>query len=153
MRALLQRVSSARVHVDGAVVGAIDEGLLILLGVRRGDTDEDARYLARKCAELRVFSGPGGHVDRSVIDVGGSALVVSQFTLYGDTRKGRRPSFTDAAPPQDAQALYERFCEALAAAGVPVERGVFQASMRVELTNEGPVTLLVDSPSREEAPR
>jgi D-tyrosyl-tRNA(Tyr) deacylase len=145
VRALLQRVSQARVRVDGEIVGAIESGLLILLGVRRGDADADARRLAEKCAHLRAFAGPGGHVDRSLLEVGGAALVVSQFTLYGDCRKGRRPSFTEAAPPEAAEALYDAFCAHLHSAGVPVARGEFRAAMSVELINEGPVTLLVES--------
>ena len=140
MRAVCQRVASARVRVDGAVVGEVGPGLCILLGVRRGDDAAAAERLAGKIARLRVFDG----LDRSLLDSGGGALVVSQFTLYGDVRKGNRPSFTDAAPPAEAEPLYERFCEALRALGVPVATGVFGASMQVELVNDGPVTILVD---------
>jgi D-tyrosyl-tRNA(Tyr) deacylase len=150
MRAVLQRVSSAEVTVDGAVVGRIGPGLLVLLGVGKGDTEQDAEMLARKIVELRVFQDDAGKMNLSVKDTGGSLLVVSQFTLYGDTRKGRRPSFDQAAPPEEARRLYERFVEAARAQGVAVETGVFQAMMSVSLVNEGPVTFLVESrdPSR-----
>lgn len=147
MRALIQRVSSASVEVEGQVVGSIDAGLLILLGVGHGDDEKKAAWLAEKVANLRIFSDEAGNMNRSLLDVGGGALVVSQFTLYGDARKGRRPSFTDAAPPEQANALYERFCALISAQGVArVERGVFRAMMRVALVNEGPVTLLVETP-------
>jgi D-tyrosyl-tRNA(Tyr) deacylase len=150
MRAVLQRVSSATVTVDGAVAGRIGAGLLVLLGVGKGDTEQDAEMLARKIVELRVFQDDAGKMNLSVKDAGGSLLVVSQFTLYGDTRKGRRPSFDQAAPPEEARRLYERFVEAARAQGVAVETGVFQAMMSVSLVNEGPVTFLVESrdPSR-----
>lgn len=144
---MVQRVGRASVTVDGQVVGAIDEGMLILLAVAPGDGPEQVRWLASKLAGLRIFRDEKDHMNRSLLDVGGGALVVSQFTLYGDTRKGRRPSFVGAAAPEIAEPLYERFCEALAAEGVVrVERGVFGADMRVELVNEGPVTLIVDTP-------
>lgn len=147
MRALVQRVSSASVEVDGCVVGAIDQGLLVLLGVGRADDERAATWLAEKVANLRIFEDDAGAMNRSLLDVAGGALVVSQFTLYGDTRRGRRPSFIDAAPPEQANALYERFCTLLAAQGVGlVQRGVFRATMRVALVNEGPVTLMVESP-------
>lgn len=147
MRALVQRVSSASVQVEGRVVGAVDRGLLILLGVGKGDDEKKAAWLAEKLANLRIFSDEAGHMNRSLLDVGGGALVVSQFTLYGDARKGRRPSFTDAAPPEEANALYERFCALLADQGVArVERGIFRADMSVALVNEGPVTLMVEAP-------
>jgi D-tyrosyl-tRNA(Tyr) deacylase len=140
MRAVCQRVTEARVRVDGASVGEVGAGLCVLLGVRRGDEAAAAERLAGKVARLRVFDG----MDRSLLDTGGGALVVSQFTLYGDARKGNRPSFTEAAPPEEAEPLYERFCEALRALGVPVATGVFGATMRVELVNDGPVTVLLD---------
>lgn len=150
MRAVIQRVSSASVTVDGAVAGRIGAGLLVLLGVGKGDTEADAETLARKIVELRVFQDEAGRMNLSVKDTGGALLVVSQFTLYGDTRKGRRPSFDLAAPPEEARRLYERFVEAARAQGVAVETGVFQAMMSVSLVNEGPVTFLVESrdPSR-----
>jgi D-tyrosyl-tRNA(Tyr) deacylase len=140
MRAVCQRVTEARVRVDGASVGEVGAGLCVLLGVRRGDEAAAAERLAGKVARLRVFDG----MDRSLLDTGGGALVVSQFTLYGDARKGNRPSFTEAAPPEEAEPLSERFCEALRALGVPVATGVFGATMRVELVNDGPVTVLLD---------
>lgn len=147
MRALIQRVSSASVEVEGQVVGQVGLGLLVLLGVGQQDTDRQAAWLAEKVANLRVFPDEAGNMNRSLLDVGGGALVVSQFTLYGDARRGRRPSFTDAAPPERANALYERFCAMLAEQGVgTVERGVFRAMMRVALVNEGPVTLMVETP-------
>jgi D-tyrosyl-tRNA(Tyr) deacylase len=145
MRAVIQRVSSASVTVDGATVGQIGPGLLVLLGVAKGDTEQDAVMLARKIAELRVFQDEAGKMNLSVKDTGGALLVVSQFTLCGDTRKGRRPSFDLAAPPADARRLYEKFVEAARAEGLPVETGVFQAMMSVSLVNEGPVTFLVES--------
>jgi D-tyrosyl-tRNA(Tyr) deacylase len=150
MRAVIQRVSSASVTVDGAVAGRIGAGLLVLLGVGKGDTEADAETLARKIVELRVFQDEAGKMNLSVKDTGGALLVVSQFTLYGDTRKGRRPSFDLAAPPEEARRLYEKFVEAARAQGVAVETGVFQAMMSVSLVNEGPVTFLVESrdPSR-----
>lgn len=147
MRALIQRVSSASVAVDGQVVGQIGPGLLVLLGVGHGDAEAQAVWLAEKVANLRIFPDEAGAMNRSLLDVGGGALVVSQFTLYGDCRRGRRPSFTGAAPPEAANALYERFCALLAGNGVlAVERGVFRAEMRVSLVNEGPVTLMVETP-------
>lgn len=150
MRAVLQRVSRASVAVDGAIVGAIGQGLLVLLGVGKGDTEADAEALARKVVELRVFQDDAGKMNLSLKDTGGSLLVVSQFTLYGDTRKGRRPSFDLAAPPEQARSLYEHFVETARALGVEVATGVFQAMMSVSLVNEGPVTFLVESrdPSR-----
>jgi len=148
MRALVQRVSRAEVVVDDAVVGAIGGGLLMLLGVGQGDTDADAAWLAEKVANLRIFTDGEGKMNLSLLETGGAALVVSQFTLYGDARKGRRPSFTGAAEPDEANRLYEQFCTQLANAGVAVERGVFQAHMAVTLTNDGPVTLMVETPER-----
>ncbi len=145
MRAVVQRVAQAHVTVNGAVVGEIGAGFLILLGITHGDVEEQAHYLARKIAGLRVFEDEAGKMNLAVQDVGGAALVVSQFTLYGDMRKGRRPSFTDAAPPQEAEHLYVRFCELLADEGIAVARGVFQAHMLVSLVNDGPVTLWLDT--------
>ena len=146
MRAHVQRVTRARVSVDGSIVGEIGAGAVVLLGVKKGDREEDARRLAERCADLRCFADDAGNLNRSLTDVGGSALVVSQFTLYADTRGGRRPSFLEAAPGAEAEPLYERFCEHLAGRGVPVARGVFGAMMDVELVNQGPVTLLLETP-------
>jgi D-aminoacyl-tRNA deacylase len=146
MRAVIQRVTSARVRVGERVTGEIERGLLVLLGVGRGDTQADVQYVAGKIRDLRVFESEAGKpMDRSVADVGGAVLVVSQFTLYGDVRKGRRPSFDDAAAPADARNLYEALVRELQAAHVPVSTGEFQAMMQVELVNDGPVTVLVDS--------
>jgi D-aminoacyl-tRNA deacylase len=145
MRALLQRVSEARVDVDGVTTGRIGPGLLILLGVARGDTEADAEQLAAKVSQLRIFPDEEGKMNRSLLDTSGSALIVSQFTLYGDTRKGRRPSFDLAAPPEQARSLYEFFADRMRALGVSVETGVFQAMMQVHLVNDGPVTLLVET--------
>jgi D-aminoacyl-tRNA deacylase len=130
--------------VDGERVGAIGRGLVVLLGVARGDTEADAERLAGKVARLRIFEDDAGKFDRSVLDVAGEALVVSQFTLIADTRKGNRPSFTEAAPPNEAERVYGTFCEALRAAGVSVETGTFGARMQVQLTNDGPVTIMLD---------
>lgn len=145
MRAVIQRVSGASVTVDGTVVGAIAHGFLIFLGITHQDGEAEALYLARKIAGLRLFEDTEGKLNLSLSDVNGQALVVSQFTLYGNIRKGRRPSFTDAAPPAVAQALYERFSALLAAEGIPVQQGVFQAHMHVSLVNDGPVTLWLDT--------
>lgn len=145
MRALIQRVASARVEVDGAVTGQISSGLLILLGVAKEDTVADAAYLVTKIANLRIFSDDAGKMNLSLLDTGGEALVVSQFTLYGDCRKGRRPSFDRAAPPELARALYEEFVELLRKEYISVATGIFQADMKVHLTNEGPVTILCES--------
>jgi len=145
MRAVIQRVTRADVQVAGETVGEIGRGLLVLLGVGQGDTTADADYLAEKIAHLRIFEDADEKMNLSVADVHGSALVVSQFTLYGDTRRGRRPSFSDAAPPEEANRLYTYFCDRLATHGLPVARGIFQAQMAVSLVNDGPVTLLVDS--------
>jgi D-tyrosyl-tRNA(Tyr) deacylase len=144
MRAVCQRVSAARVRIEAAVVAEIGAGLVVLLGVGRGDTPADAARLAAKIARLRIFEDMGGRFDDSVLDSGGSVLVVSQFTLLADTRKGNRPSFSDAAPPEEAEPLYEEFCAALAGEGVPVQRGVFGARMAVELVNDGPVTIVLN---------
>ena len=143
MRAVCQRVSSARVTVGGEVKGAIGRGLVVLLGVAVGDAGDEAERLARKVAQLRIFADEDGKFDRSLLDVGGAALVVSQFTLLADTRKGNRPSFTNAAPPEEAEPLYEEFCSALAAEGTEVATGVFGARMAVALVNEGPVTIVL----------
>ena len=145
MRAVLQRVSRARVTVDGRVTGEIGAGLLILLGVGREDTSAVAGSLAEKVANLRIFEDEQGKMNRSLLDVKGSALVVSQFTLYGDARGQRRPSFITAAAPDKAKALYEEFAAALQRLGIVVATGIFQAMMSVELVNEGPVTILLDS--------
>jgi D-tyrosyl-tRNA(Tyr) deacylase len=142
MRAVVQRVSRAAVWVDGEVRGQVGSGLCVLLGVARGDDRAAAERLAAKVARLRIFEQEG-KFQLSLLDVGGAALVVSQFTLIADTAKGNRPSFTDAAPPEEAEALYEAFCEALAAEGVEVARGVFGARMEVELVNDGPVTIVL----------
>jgi D-tyrosyl-tRNA(Tyr) deacylase len=144
MRALIQRVSSASVSVDGELVGSIGPGLVVLLGVGEVDGPEHADRLADKVSRLRIFDGKHGRMDRSLLDLGAAALCISQFTLYGDTRRGLRPSFTEAAEPERAERLYEEFCDALAARGVHVERGRFGARMSVALVNEGPVTLLLD---------
>ena len=145
MRAVVQRVSSARVEVDGEVTGAIGRGLLVLLGVGQGDTDKQAAWLAEKIAGLRIFEDADGKMNLSVQDIGGSVLVVSQFTIYAGCRKGRRPSFTEAAPPDVADRLYQVFVSHLRALGVPLETGVFQAHMDVHLVNEGPVTIVLDA--------
>ena len=145
MRAVVQRVTSCRVEVAGGVVGEIGRGLLVLLGVATGDTASDADFLAPKIAHLRIFNDAQGKMNLSVLDTGGAVLAVSQFTLYGDCRKGRRPSFDGAAAPEHARALYEHFVAALRATGVHVDTGVFQADMAVTLVNDGPVTLLVES--------
>lgn len=145
MRAVVQRVGSARVEVDGKVVGEIGRGLLVLLGVGEEDADKQAHWLADKIAGLRIFEDEAGKMNLSVEEVCGSLLVVSQFTLYGDCRKGRRPSFTKAAPPAEADRLYEVFVARLRELGLPVETGVFQAMMQVHLVNDGPVTLVVDT--------
>ena len=145
MKAVIQRVSHASVVVEGEVVGRIGVGLLVLLGVGRDDAEEDARYVAGKVAGMRIFSDPEGKFNLSLADVGGSVLLVSQFTLYADTRRGRRPSFTEAAPPELAEALVDRCAQLLRAEGVHVETGRFGAHMKVELLNDGPVTVLLDS--------
>ena len=145
MRAVVQRVSGARVRIDGEVVGEVGRGLLVLLGVTHTDTDEHARWLADKVVGLRIFADDEGKMNRGVADVGGGVLVVSQFTLYGDCSKGRRPSFIDAAPPEIAVPRYEAFVNAIKALGVPTATGRFGAMMQVELVNDGPVTLIVDT--------
>jgi D-tyrosyl-tRNA(Tyr) deacylase len=146
VRAILQRVSTARVRVGDTVTGEIGRGLLVFVGVGRGDTIADVKYLAAKICDVRVFESDAGKpMDRSIVDVGGSLLVVSQFTLYGDVRRGRRPSFDAAAPPDEARRLYEEFVRELRAARVPVATGEFQAMMQVQLVNDGPVTIVIDS--------
>ena len=148
MRAVVQRVCRARVLVDEDVVGAVDRGIALLLGVKRGDTEEDARWLAEKCTNLRIFENEEGKFDLSLKEIGGEILVVSQFTLYGNCRKGRRPSFTEAAPPEVAERLYGEFVETLRQMGLDVQTGVFGARMVVEIHNDGPVTLILDSEER-----
>lgn len=145
MRAVVQRVTRAQVSVAGDVVGRIDHGLLVLLGVEAGDTEADAQQLADKLVPLRIFDDPAGKMNLSLVDVRGGMLVVSQFTLLGDCRKGRRPSFIQAAPPEVAERLYETFVAAVGVQGIVVATGKFRASMQVELVNDGPVTLIVDS--------
>ena len=144
MRAVCQRVSEAQVRVEGEVVGAIEAGLCVLLGIAAGDEPAAAARLAAKIARLRIFPDENGRFDRSLLDTGGAALVVSQFTLVADTAKGNRPSFSAAAPPEEAEPLYERLCAELAALGVDVSRGVFGGKMAVEIVNDGPVTVVID---------
>ena len=150
VRAVCQRVSEARVTVDGALAGQIGAGLVVLLGIERGDREAEVERLAGKVARLRIFEDDEGKFDRSLVDVGGAALVISQFTLIADTKKGNRPSFAAAASAHEAEPLYQRFCEALAAADVPVERGVFGARMAVGLVNDGPVTIILETPATDE---
>lgn len=145
MRAVIQRVVRAAVHIDGEIIGQIGLGYVVLLGVRTSDTEADAVTLADKVAHLRIMDDAEGKLNRSVLDVGGSVLSVSQFTLYGDTRKGRRPSFIDAAAPEQAEALYETFNRRLRELGVAVQTGRFRAKMVVEIHNDGPVTILLDT--------
>ena len=145
MRAVIQRVSTAQVTVHGEVVGQIGRGLLVLLGVTAADGEAEAALLARKIAGLRVFEDDGGKMNLALADVGGAVLAVSQFTLYADVRKGRRPSFIAAARPEQAEPLYQRFCSLLRSEGVPVQQGVFQAEMQVSLINDGPVTIWMDT--------
>jgi len=148
MRSVVQRVSRANVEVEGARVSSIGKGLLILLGVRKGDTSADLEWMAEKVLNLRIFDDAQGVMNLSVQDIAGELLVVSQFTLLADSRKGRRPSYIDAAAPDEAKALYEAFCDRLALSSRKVERGVFQAMMAVGLVNDGPVTILLDSENR-----
>ncbi len=145
MKAVVQRVVEARVEVDGEIAGAIGRGLLVLLGVAKTDTEADAAYLADKIVGLRIFPDEAGKMNRSVAEASGDLLVVSQFTLYGDTRKGRRPSFDHAAPPEHARSLYEQFVRFCRDTGLTVRTGVFQAMMSVHLINDGPVTLICES--------
>jgi D-aminoacyl-tRNA deacylase len=146
MRAVIQRVTSASVSVGGDVVARIDRGLVILLGVGIRDSERDARWLAEKTAHLRIFEDDEGKMNLCALDIGGQALVVSQFTLYGDARKGRRPSFTDAAPPDKADGLYQRYVQHLQNYGLSVQTGRFRAKMLVAINNDGPVTLILDTP-------
>ncbi len=145
MRAVVQRVSQAQVTVDQQVCGAIQQGLLVLLGVHRNDTDKDLLWMVEKIQHLRIFEDDQGLMNRSLVDIHGQLLVVSQFTLYGDCRKGRRPSWNEAAPPALAKELYQRFLDCCRRRDIPTEAGVFQAMMDVSLTNDGPVTILLDS--------
>lgn len=147
MRAVVQRVKWAEVEVEGRIVARIESGALVLLGVHHTDTEAEARWLAQKLAHLRFFEDDQGKLNRSIGDIGGAMLVVSNFTLYGDCRKGRRPSFTDSAPYEQGEALYRQFCEYLRAEGVPVQTGVYGAEMQVRLQNDGPFTLLLETPS------
>ena len=148
MRAVVQRVSSASVDSEGVRTGTIGKGFVVLLGVTHSDTEADAAWLAEKIAGLRVFEDEEGKLNRSLLDAGGEMLVVSQFTLYGDCRRGRRPSFSEAARPEVANALYEKFVEYARKTGVPVQTGVFQTMMAVSLVNDGPVTLIIDTPEK-----
>jgi D-tyrosyl-tRNA(Tyr) deacylase len=152
MRVVIQRVSEARVMVNESTIGSIRDGLLVFIGIGQHDTKEDASYLIDKLLGLRIFPDENGKMNRNVQEVGGSLLLVSQFTLYGDCRRGRRPSFDRAAPPELAQALYTYFVDSARQGPVPVETGVFQASMQVQLVNEGPVTLLIDSADKTRPP-
>ena len=146
MRAVIQRVLEASVAIDGDTVGRIGPGLLVLLGVRRGDAESDVGWMAEKVANLRIFEDQAGKMNRSLLEGSGAVLVVSQFTLYGDARKGRRPSFIEASEPVEANRLYGLFCEQLRGLGLEVQTGEFAAHMRVALVNDGPVTLILDSP-------
>jgi D-tyrosyl-tRNA(Tyr) deacylase len=149
MRAVVQRVRWAEVEVEGCIVGRIEQGALVLLGIHYADTDAQARWLAQKLAHLRFFEDEAGKLNRSVLEVGGAMLVVSNFTLYGDCRKGRRPSFTESAPYEQGETLYRQFCDYLRAEGVSVQTGVYGAEMQVRLQNDGPVTLIVETPVSE----
>jgi D-tyrosyl-tRNA(Tyr) deacylase len=146
MRAVIQRVKWAEVEVEGRIVGRIEQGALVLLGVHQSDTADQARWLAQKIAHLRFFEDESGKLNKSVLEIGGAMLVVSNFTLYGDCRKGRRPSFTESASFEQGQTLYEQFCAYLQAEGVPIQTGVYGAEMQVRLQNDGPVTLIVETP-------
>lgn len=146
MRAVVQRVSAASVKIDGETVGRCSKGQLVLLAVAQNDTDKEAAWLAKKIAGLRIFTDDSGKMNRGLTDINGEALVISQFTLYGNCRKGRRPSFVGAGHPELASRLYDKFCELLKAEGVHVEKGVFAADMSVSLVNDGPVTLIIDTP-------
>ncbi len=149
MRAVVQRVTKASVSIDGKIVGQIHRGLVILLGVRHGDDESDAKFLAEKCVHLRIFADDAGKFNLSALEVGGELLAISQFTLYGDARKGRRPSFVDAAPPEIAEPLYRKFVEYLKQSGLKVATGEFGAMMVVEIHNDGPVTIILESKEKE----
>lgn len=146
MKAVVQRVTQAKVSVDGQIVGAIKSGLVVLLGIGQGDGEEEAQWMANKIAHLRIFADEESKFNRSILDIGGQVLLISQFTLYGDARKGRRPSFTEAAPPEVAEPLVDRVAQLLIQNGVPVACGRFQAYMLVEIHNDGPVTIILDRP-------
>ncbi len=148
MKAVIQRVSSASVTVEGKIVGEIERGFLVLLGVKRGDTADDAAYLARKIAKLRVFNDEAGKMNLALEQVDGAILAVSQFTLYADTRDGNRPGFSQAAAPDDGSRLYKTFCEMLRNENLEVQTGIFQTEMKVSLVNDGPVTIIIDSSER-----
>jgi D-tyrosyl-tRNA(Tyr) deacylase len=148
VKAVIQRVSSAAVEVDSRTVGSIGQGILVLLGVEKGDVDRDADRLVDKIVELRIFEDEAGKMNRSLRDIGGELLAVSQFTLAGNCTKGRRPSFDSAAPPAEANLLYEYFVEAVKSHGIPVQTGIFQAMMQVSLVNDGPVTFILESPDQ-----
>ncbi|MGN1031261.1 MAG: D-aminoacyl-tRNA deacylase [Butyricicoccaceae bacterium] len=145
MKAVLQRVAHASVTVDGAVTGAVKKGFLILLGVAPDDTEKQAEYLAKKCTGMRIFEDEEGKMNRSLSQVGGGILAISQFTLFADCKKGNRPSFTRAAPPEPASRLYDYFCDCCRGYGIPVEKGIFGADMKMELLNDGPVTIILDT--------
>lgn len=145
MRLVIQRVTQAKVEIDGRLVGQCAKGFMILVGAQTGDTMEDVQYCVEKAANLRVFEDDAGKMNRSILDIGGSVLAISQFTLLGDARRGRRPSFIEAERPETASPLYDAFCEGLQALGIQTQKGVFGADMQVSLTNDGPVTLLIDS--------
>ena len=149
MKAVIQRVSTASVSVDSAIVGEIGAGTVVLLAVAKGDSESDAEWLARKIVELRMFGDSDGKMNLSLKDIGGSILAISQFTLAGSCDKGRRPSFVDAAPPEEGKRLYEYFVEQVAGMGIPVATGIFQADMKVSLINDGPVTFILDSPGKQ----
>jgi len=148
MRAVIQRVKSAEVLVKNETIGKIEKGILVLLGITAGDDEADIQYLADKITNLRIFEGESGKMDLSVQDINGSILIVSQFTLYGSCRKGRRPDFGNAAPTEEAEAIYKKTIEAFKKTGIQVEDGEFQAYMQVQLENDGPVTLIIDSPNQ-----
>jgi D-tyrosyl-tRNA(Tyr) deacylase len=148
MRAVIQRVSQAAVEVAGKTVAEIDRGMVVLLGVQQDDSQEDARYLAKKVAGLRIFEDSEGKMNLSMAEVAGKVLVISQFTLYANTRKGRRPSFIEAALPEKADSLYQFFIQSLQSESIPVEKGIFGAMMMVKIFNEGPVTIIIDSEDR-----
>ena len=145
MRAVVQRVKKGSVAIDGKIVGEINKGLVILLGVKNGDTETDAKFLAEKCVNLRIFADEAGKFNLSALDTGGELLAISQFTLYGDTRKGRRPSFVQAAPPEISEPLYQKFIAYLQESGLKIARGKFGAMMLVEIHNDGPVTIILES--------